>query len=100
MQIEVANNFLRRLIGLIGRASLPIGHGMLITKCNGIHMCFMSFPIDVVYTDENFRIKKMVSNLKPWIGFSMCLGASNAIELATGEIQRLRLEVGQTLALI
>ncbi len=93
IQVEVASNFLQRFLGLMGRKSLPPGHGLLLTDCTGVHMCFMRFPIDVVYTDEDFKIRKTVENLRPWLGVSMCFGARNALELATNEIRRLKTSI-------
>ena len=84
----------------MGRSSLTEGRGLLITKCNSVHMCFMRFPIDVVYIDENLQIKKIVTNLKPWIGFSMCLDACSTIELAANETKNLNLEVGQKFTIL
>lgn len=94
LQIEIADNFLSRLVGLIGRKNLPPNHGLLISPCNSVHMMFMKFPIDVVYLDKNFCVKKIVRNLQTWIGFSFCLGATAVVELAAGESQRLDLKVG------
>ena len=58
IQLEVADNFVKRFLGLMGRKNLPQGQGLLITNCNSIHMCFMKFPIDVIYIDEDWKIKK------------------------------------------
>ena len=94
LQIEIADSFIGRLIGLIGRKNLPQGHGLLISPCNSVHMMFMRFPIDVVYLDENFCVKKIVHNLQTWTGISFCFGAKAVIEFAAGESERLNLKVG------
>lgn len=71
------------------------GRGLLLAPCNSVHMLFMRFAIDVVYLDENFCIKKIVRNLTPWLGMSVCFGAWSALELPSGEADRLKLFVGQ-----
>lgn len=89
LQIEVADSFFRRFLGLMGRKKLAQGTGLLIAPCNSIHMCFMRFRIDVVYLDKNYRVVKTAENIHPWIGFSCCWKAWAVIELPAGEIKRL-----------
>ena len=95
IQMEIADTFLKRLLGLMGRKKILRGHGLLISPCNSIHMFFMRFAIDAVYLDENFVVKKIVENLPAWIGLSICFGAKSVVELAAGEVARLKIEVGQ-----
>ncbi|MBQ7454454.1 MAG: DUF192 domain-containing protein [Selenomonadaceae bacterium] len=77
------------------RKNLPEGCGLLLAPCDGVHMFFMRFAIDVIYLDKNLCIKKIVRRLPPWLGVSVCLGAWGALELLAGEADRLRLVVGQ-----
>lgn len=93
-----ATGFFQRLRGLIGKRSLPEGYGLLIAPCNSIHMLFMRFPIDAIFIDKDFRIKKIVANLPTWFGFAFCLEAWAVIEMNAGEASRLNLDVGQLLA--
>lgn len=95
-KIEKADTFFKRLRGLIGRKNLPPGHGLMIVPCNSIHMLFMRFPIDAIFIDKNFVIKKIDANLQTWTGISFCIGAWAVIEIAAGESARLNLQVGQT----
>lgn len=97
ISIEIAESFWSRFCGLMLRKNIEPGRGLLLSPCNSIHMMFMRFSIDVVYLDAEFRIKKLVKNLYPWIGLSMCSGATSTLEMASGEIVRLGLEVGQSL---
>lgn len=95
IDVELADNFFKRLRGLMFRRRLPEGCGLLLAPCNSVHMLFMRFAIDVIYLDENFCIKKIARDVMPWIGMSFCFGAWGALELPSGEAQRLNLEVGQ-----
>ena len=63
---EVAETFAERAKGLIGRAGLASGTGMLITKCNCIHTLFMRFPIDATFLDRKGGVVKVVRNIRPW----------------------------------
>lgn len=95
IEVELADNFLKRFCGLMLRRRLEEGRGLLLEPCDGVHMLFMRFAIDVVYLDKELRIKKIVRNLWPWLGLSFCLGAWGALELPSGEVERLKLVVGQ-----
>jgi len=99
LKIEKADTFWKRLIGLIGRKNLAPCTGMLIAPCHSIHMLFMRFSIDAVFIDKDFRIKKIVPNIKPWCGLAFCFDAWAVIELNAGEAFRLKLAIGQTLKL-
>ena len=48
----VADNFWRRLRGLLGRSGLEAGEGLVIRPCNSVHMLGMRFPLDVLYLDR------------------------------------------------
>ena len=63
---EVAESAFERMRGLIGRADLPLGKGMLITKCNCIHTFFMRFPIDATFLDRKGNVVKTVKGIRPW----------------------------------
>ena len=97
LKIEIANSFFSRLRGLMGRSHLDKGTGLLLAPCNSIHMLFMRFAIDEIYLDKEFCIKKIARNVSPWIGMSFCFGAWGALEMASGEANRLNLRVGQKL---
>ena len=95
LEIELADNFFKRLRGLMFRRRLEARHGLLLAPCDGVHMLFMRFSIDVIYLDKDLCIKKIVRDLTPWLGLSFCLGAWAALEFPSGEADRLNLVVGQ-----
>ena len=95
--LEFADTFWRRFCGLMLRKGLAPNHGLYLAPCASIHMCFMRFAIDAVYVDKTFTIQKIVPHLRPWIGFSLCLGAHGVLELPSGAAKALRLEAGQKL---
>lgn len=99
LRVQVADNFLQRLRGLMLRspASLPLGMGLLIAPCNSIHMMFMRFAIDVVYLAEDYTVVKTVKNVRPWLGISACFkkGTWAVLELPIGSIAHYGLAVGK-----
>ena len=99
LRVQVADNFLQRLRGLMLRspASLPLGTGLLIAPCNSIHMRFMRFAIDVVYLAEDYTVVKTVKNVRPWLGISACFkkGTWAVLELPIGSIEHYGVAVGK-----
>lgn len=82
--VYVARGFLGRLRGLMFRRELAEGEGLLLEKTSSIHMCFMRFPIDVVFLDRDNKVVKVVGGLKPWTLFCGVKGASSVLELRAG----------------
>ena len=97
LEILIADSFFTRLAGLMFRKPLPAATGLLLLPCNSVHMCFMRFAIDVVYVDKEYTVLKVVKNLRPWIGLSMCHNAWATLELNAGETDKLGLEIGRKL---
>ena len=61
-------------------------------------MCFMRFPIDVVYVkfledDGCWQVVKLAYGLRPWFGVSGCMSADAALELGQGEAERLGIKM-------
>ena len=64
--LEVADTFMSRFWGLMGRKNLPSGRALLIKPCNSIHTFFMRFRMTAVFVDKNMRVVKVVPNMAPW----------------------------------
>ncbi len=103
LQVEVADSFLRRFLGLMGRKRLEPSRALLLFPCSSVHMCFMRFAIDVIYlkreknAEKNcgiWRTVKVVRALRPWIGLSACPGADAVLEMRSGEAERLGIQPG------
>lgn len=84
--LGVAETFLARARGLLGRDNLPQGEGLLIRPCRGVHTFFMKFPIDVLFLDGGNRVVATVKNLKPHRITRMVGPARSVIELPSGTL--------------
>jgi uncharacterized membrane protein (UPF0127 family) len=82
--------------GLLGRASLPEGEGILLRPAGSIHTFFMRFPIDVVFLDEDDVVVGIEPELAPWRTAGR-RGAKKVVELASGECVRRGVELGDRL---
>lgn len=81
---ERASSFWSRGIGLMGRASLPAGYGLIIDPCRGIHMLFMRVPLDVCYVDRANSVVGVARGIKPWRLGPVRRRAAYVIELPAG----------------
>ena len=93
---DVADHLVARMRGLLGRSDLPQGEGVLLRPAGSIHTFFMRFPIDVVFLNEEDVVVKVVHRLPPWRAAGM-KGARTVLELAAGEAESRRIEVGSTM---
>jgi uncharacterized membrane protein (UPF0127 family) len=103
-QCLIAQSFLLRARGLIGKRNLPDGEGLLIRPCNSIHMWFMSIPIDAVFLRRKeagvFEVLSMYQNLQPWKFLPVSdFSAQDTLELPKGTLSRFSVQVGDFLCL-
>ena len=80
----LADTYLRRLRGLLGRRELPAGEGLLLRPCGSVHSWFLRFPIDVVLLDGDMNVLKVIAPLRPW-RMAGARGARCVLELAAGQ---------------
>jgi uncharacterized protein len=79
----IAHRPWQRMRGLLGRARLDAGEGMLFRPAGSIHMFFMRFAIDAVFCDGDLVVIDVKRNLRPW-RVAGRKGAKVVIELAEG----------------
>ena len=91
---KIAEDYLNRSKGLLGRPGMDQGEGLVIRPCSSIHTFFMQFSIDVLFVDKNDRIIKIKSALKPWRLSGCLFGCRYVIELPEGAIAKSRIVTG------
>jgi len=100
-QLELADSFMSRFLGLMFRNNLERG---LILKLpssrsrrgSAIHMFFMKFPLDIIFVDADKKIVDMVS-IEPWKTYTPKDPAKYVIEMEKGSINNFNLEIGDEL---
>jgi uncharacterized membrane protein (UPF0127 family) len=97
-QVTEARSFAKRLKGLMGMHSLPMGCGLHILPCNSIHSFFMRFAIDVAFLDKHGKILHMLHAFPPWRLGPYVIGARSVLELPAGMLQCTQTHVGDFLA--
>ena len=99
--IEHANTFLKKVLGLMFRKSFE---GALIfdmgyNAYDGIHMLFVRMPIDVLFLDQDKNVVDVITNLKPWLGSAFPRSRFRyAIELPAGTAEKAGIKAGERLA--
>ena len=96
LAVEAAVDSASRRRGLLGRASLPAGHAMVIAPTSAIHTFFMQFTIDVVFATGDGRVVGVWRGLRPW-RIAVAPRAACAIELPPGAIDASGTRVGDQL---
>jgi uncharacterized membrane protein (UPF0127 family) len=81
---------------LLGVLDLETGSGLWIAPCEAVHTFGMKMPLDTVFLDALFQVRKLSSNLKPW-RISICLSARSVLELQAGTISRSGTQPGDRL---
>jgi uncharacterized protein len=94
----LADSFLTRLRGLLGRPALEEGEGLLIRPANSIHTWFMRSVIDAVFLDRDLVVVHVAPDMKPW-RFAGRRGSRFVLEVAAGESARRGIERGARLRL-
>jgi hypothetical protein len=95
---RVATSLRDRTVGLLATPGLAPGEGLLIERTQSIHMFFMRFSIDVIFTDRQSEVTRTVAGLKPWRVVWWARGARDCLELPVGALAASGTQVGDQLA--
>lgn len=95
----LADGFLTRLRGLLGRERLDPGDGLVIVPCSSVHMWWMRFPLDVIHLDRRGAVVKVVQSLQPGQMGPYVWRSHTAIELPAGTIAASGTQAGDVVAI-
>jgi hypothetical protein len=97
---EVANTFLKRLIGLLNRRCLNKGEALILKPSNSIHSLFMRFTIDAIFLDKAGKAIGVLPSFKPFCISPVYFKASLTIELPEGTLQETQTQLGDIIKII
>ena len=97
-RVVVADRFLPRLRGLLGRSELGGGEGLLLTRCHGVHTYGMKFALDVAFLDRRGCIVALYPGLEPGGRTRVHPRAWFALELPEGTLEETGTRCGDRLS--
>jgi uncharacterized protein len=98
-EVEIVDTGWARMKGLLGRKAQDFlsGKGLWIVPSQGVHTIGMSFPIDVVYLDSEYRVVHVHHSLPPFRIAALKFKARTVIELPAGTLAQTLTSVGDVL---
>lgn len=91
-EIKKCSNFFDKLKGMMF-VKKKLNYGLLFNRCNSIHTFFMFQKIDVIFIDDNYKVIKIMKDLKP-LRIIFCSKAKHVLEFSSKII---RVKVGDIL---
>ena len=88
-----------RMIGLLGRARLDVGDGLLLAPAWSIHTWLMRIAIDVVFIDARGCVLRVYPELPPWRLVSGTRKARTVLEFGAGTLRAVPLAPGDVVRL-
>ena len=98
-RVRVADSFLSRMIGFLGKRSLKPDGGVWIVPANSIHTVGMLFSFDLVMIDKDFRVVNVKEMVRPFRIVLPKLRAESVLELPAHTVFRSRTEIGDQLTI-
>ena len=92
-----AQRFKQRLLGLIPYSSLSEKEIFWIPACSSVHTFFMKFPIDVVFTNSQFKITALFEKVGARKILFGGFKSKNVFEMKAGQIEIHQLKKGDCL---
>ena len=87
IRITLADRFVPRLVGLLGRTTPPPpGSGLLLISRGGVHTVGMRYPIDILALDPALTILRVHHAVAPGRLLPALRGTAATLELAAGSI--------------
>ncbi|MFZ5650946.1 MAG: DUF192 domain-containing protein [Bacillota bacterium] len=86
-QVKVTEDFLSRLIGLMGRKTMAEGSALVLRPCRSVHTFFMCFNIDLVFLDLRGMVVHLIRDMPPFRISPLVRRASLVVELPGGTVR-------------
>ena len=92
----VADSYLRRLIGLLGKTKkwAQLGRGLWIVPSSGVHTIGMLFPIDLIFLSKEKRVVHVEEHVRPFRISKISLKAVSVLELPPHTIYSTGTQIG------
>ncbi len=85
-RVKVSDSVVGRLVGLLGRRSLPLDSGVWIVPGNAVHTIGMMFSFDLVLIDRSFKVVGLRELVRPFTITRPNFCAESVLELPSHSI--------------
>jgi uncharacterized protein len=99
-QARLADNPIKRLVGLLNRNTLSQGEALVLSPSNCIHSFFMRFTIDVIFLDKQGKAVKILASFKPFRLSPLCFSSLTVIELPENTLQLTQTQPGDMIKIV
>ncbi len=96
-RVKVSDSVVGRLVGLLGRRSLPLDSGVWIVPGNAVHTIGMMFSFDLVLIDRSFKVVGLRELVRPFTITRPNFCAESVLELPSHSIFCSRTQIGDQL---
>ncbi len=97
-RVALADSWMSRLRGYLGRPQPRPGDGLLLSPCNSIHMWGVRFPLDVVFLTGAGEVVAVREGLEPNSRPVRVSGSRYVLEVPPGTIRSTGTAVGDAFA--
>ena len=93
-QVIRADNFLLRLVGLMGRTGMDPNKAVMIEPCRQVHSWFVFFSLDLLFLDEQNIVLSKISYFSPFKISPKIGGARKVVEFTSGTLDGVDVVIG------
>ena len=86
--VNIANTFFKRLVGLLFYRGLRDDQALLIEPCGSVHTFFMRFSLDIVFLDCENNVLALAESVHPNRVRVGPKGSVKVLELADGNVKK------------
>lgn len=97
LRITPADTMWQRLRGLMGKMKLAYDEGLWVRPSTGVHTIGLSFPVDVIYLDEQLRVVHLEEHMRAYSFAPVKTRAKSVLELPAHAIYSSQTQIGDKL---
>ena len=97
--VTPADTIFTRLKGLIGRLRMRSDEGLWVVPSSGVHTWGVTFPLDLIYLDENLRVVYVTEHFPRFKVAPLRVRAASVLELPTHTIYSSQTQLGDQMVI-
>jgi len=100
VEVELADTWRKRLVGLLAKSQISDQYGLLFRPGESIHTIGMRFTIDVLFLDKDNGVLKISHKMKPFRLSFAPKGTYSVLEISGGNAKRTGIHLEDTLGFV